>query len=127
MVVSDIKFALRALRKNLTFTVTAVATLALGIGANSAIFTLVNSVLLQSLPYPDADHVVSIGREGGVPEPLFAFWALNNAGFKDLTATSQQMSLNLNTGERAEVILALVASQSYFRLFGGQSNHGTLL
>ena len=60
----DLKFGLRGLRKNLTFTITAIATLALGIGANSAIFTVVNAVLLQPLPYPDADRMVSIGRSG---------------------------------------------------------------
>jgi predicted permease len=116
----DLKFGLRGLRKNLTFTITAIATLALGIGANSAIFTVVNAVLLQPLPYPDADRMVSIGRSGagGVQEPIFTFWEQNNPGFRDLTACTGQVAMNLNTGERAQVVSGIAASRNYFRLFG---------
>jgi predicted permease len=116
---SDLRFALRRLRKNLTFTITAIATLALGIGANGAIFTVINAVLLQPLPYPDANRVVSIGRSGGggVPEPVFAFWEQNNPGLDDLTACTGQIAMNLNTGIRAEVVSAMATSRSYFGLF----------
>jgi putative ABC transport system permease protein len=116
----DFKLALRGLRKNLTFTLTAVATLALAIAGNSAIFTVFNAVLLERLPYPDADRMVSIGRSGagGVPEPIFTFWEQNNPGFRDLTACTGQVAMNLNTGEQAQVVSGIAASRNYFRLFG---------
>src|SRR5712691_3999238 len=57
----DVRFGLRMLRKNLVLTMVAVLTLALGIGANTAIFTLLYGLVLRSLPTPDAFHLVKVG------------------------------------------------------------------
>jgi predicted permease len=121
--VSDLRHALRGLRKNPGFTLTALIALSLGIGANTAIFTVVDKVLLQRLPYPDADLIVADGArpdEGGVAEPVFAFWQQNNPGFEDLAAYRSGARMNLSTGDHAELVDAVTASATYFRLFGAR-------
>jgi predicted permease len=71
---ADLKFALRQLRKSPGFTLTAVLTLALGIGANAAIFTLVNSILLRPLPFPQQSRLMRIGYGGFVEAPFPKGW-----------------------------------------------------
>src|SRR5260370_12101164 len=82
----DVRFALRSLGKRPGFTLVAVFTLAIGIGANTAIFTAVHSVLLQSLPFPNADRLAigwsTLGTEGHSP-----------ASWPRLTMLSQQTRL----------------------------------
>src|SRR5213595_4202451 len=58
--IADLKFAVRQLRKSPAFTITAVATIAICLGANLAIFGIINSILLRPLPFPDADRLVTI-------------------------------------------------------------------
>ena len=57
---SDVRYALRRLRRQPSFTATALLTLALGIGANTAIFGVIESVLIRPLPYPDAEALVGV-------------------------------------------------------------------
>ncbi|HEV8422339.1 MAG TPA: ABC transporter permease [Chthoniobacterales bacterium] len=88
----DARFGLRMLLKTPGFTVVALATLALGIGANTAIFSLVNGVLLRPLPFPDAERIIYI--EGKNPA---AGITESNISFLDFTDWSQQTDLFANT------------------------------
>lgn len=86
--IQDIRRAMRLLARSPAFTVVAVATLALGIGANTAIFSVVNSVLLQPLSYAQPDRLVRLGPKlpGGVGQsvsvPKFMAWKENTNAFE---------------------------------------------
>jgi hypothetical protein len=88
----DLRFALRVYAKNRSFTIIAVLALAIGIGSNIAVFTVVNALLFRALPYPDADRLVQVGRslnEGPVYPMSYArfrFLEQNNRTFELLAA-----------------------------------------
>ena len=90
--VGDLKFGARMLRKNPGFAATAILTLALGIGANTAIFSVVNTVLLQPLPYRDPGRLVWADafdprmNDAAVANPEYTNWALNNHTFEKMGA-----------------------------------------
>jgi len=87
--VQDVRYALRMLRRNPCFAAVAVLTLALGIGANSAIFTVVNAVLLQPLPYPEPDRLVYLneGNSGSsIGYPNYVDWVAQNHVFEHVAA-----------------------------------------
>ena len=117
---SDLRHSLRILRQSPSFTIAAVAALAIGIAANTAIFTVVNTVILRPLPFADSDRIVNIGRPGGgtAAIPMFIYWEQHNPGFEDLAAYLPGSSMNLNSGDKPEVVAATRSSRNYFRLFG---------
>src|SRR5438034_4773150 len=95
---NDLKFSFRQLLKNPGFTTVAVVTLALGIGANTAIFSVVNQVLIRPLPYQDPNRLVMVFEsdpQAGWPKfsvapPNFVDWRAENKVFTDLSAASWQ-------------------------------------
>ncbi len=122
---SDVRYALRMMRANPGFTLIATAALALGIGANTAIFTVVNSVLLQPLPFREPDRIMEIGRlypndQTGFSNsiPKYMVWRQNNA-FESMTLYGEGgPGMNLGTGEHPDQVKALRASDRYFKVFG---------
>ena len=121
---SDLKYSLRMLFANPAFTVTAVAALALGIGANTAIFTVVDTVLLKPLTYPDPGRIVrfmntSPQGSGSSASPLnFNTWRAQTSVFQDVAAYDfGGPGFNL-TGAVPEQVHGIHVSQAYFRLFG---------
>jgi predicted permease len=124
-VMQDLRFGLRMLRKSAGFTITAVVTLALGIGANTAIFSVVNAVLLRSLPYKDANRLVTVwsynrarGDDTDLVSPLdFADWRAQSSVFENLAASTDEQFTMTGAGEPVTVI-AYAFSADYFRVLG---------
>jgi putative ABC transport system permease protein len=118
----NIRYALRQLRKSLGFTLTAVMTLALGIGATTAIFTVVYATLLAPMPYPEPDQLVMVwskiqGDRNSIAAQDFIDWKNQNTVFQDITAFSGQ-SFNLATKEQPEYINGGVSSPGMYRMLG---------
>ena len=117
----DLRQSSRVFVRSPGFTLAVLATLALGIGANTALFTVINTVLLHPLPYPDSGRIVNITRRGGGTDsvPMFTYWQQNNSLFEDLAAYDFIGSgLNLSGGDRPELVQGIHVSRNYFRLFG---------
>ncbi len=122
--IADVRQALRLMRHSPTFTIVAIAALALGIGANTAIFSVVDRVLVRPLPYPDPANLVRLGRQypDGVgfsnSIPKYMAWRQNNV-FSAMALYDQQgPGLNLVTGDRPEQVKGAHISADYFKVFG---------
>jgi predicted permease len=123
---ADLRYALRMMRKSPGFTAIAIAALALGIGANTAIFTVVNAVLFEPLPYPQPDRLVQVGRK--FPQgngwsnsiPKYTAWRENHV-FQWMTLyNAGGLSFNLTAGDRPEQVKGTHVSKDYFNVLGVQ-------
>lgn len=123
----DLHYALRQLRKSPGFTLTAVLTLALGIGANTAIFSVVYSLLLKSLPFHEADRIVNIlethpqlakGAEATFPD--YQDWRTQQKSFEQVGAYSSlhPNTASLVTDGRSEQVHSVLASGNFFSVLG---------
>jgi len=125
---NDLKFAVRQLLKNPGFTAVAVLTLALGIGANTAIFSVVNAVLLRPLPFKDPDKLVAVwerypekGNFRNLTAPAnFADWKSQNEVFEGIAAfdTFYMRAVNLSGGMEPERVSAVTVSANLFDVLG---------
>ena len=124
---ADLRYAVRLLRKTPVFTVAAIGTLALGIGANTTIFSLVQTMLLRPLPYQDPDQVVMVwedrsaaGFPRAVPAPgNYRDWRAMNRSFTDMAATAFSFS-NLAGDGAPEVVLGRRVTANFFSVLGVQ-------
>src|SRR5580704_16503461 len=119
----DLRYATRQLRQSAGFTVVAVTTLALGIGANTAVFSVVDRVLLHPLPYPDSDRIVKVSQtfEGistdNASPANYLDWVAQNQIFDEMAA-SRGWQGSLSTGDRPELVKGTMTTPSFFPLFG---------
>lgn len=125
----DLRYAFRMLVKNPGFTIVAVLTLGLGVGANTAIFSVVNAVLLGPLPYPQPDHLVKVwGNFAGIGIPNNQNW-ISAPEFKDLESQNKSFSqiaaidsasVNLSINGTPQRIEGYRVSPSLFPMLGTQ-------
>src|SRR5580704_17516036 len=119
----DLNHSLRLFRQSPGFTVTALAALALGIGTNTAIFSVVDTVLLKPVPAPDPDRVVmfmttnSGGSSHIASEIKFNLWREQTGVFEDVSAY-RHGTLTLTGVEQPQKVGAILVTKDYFRLFG---------
>ena len=123
---NDLRFAFRQLRKSPGFTFVAILTLALGIGANTAIFSIIHAVLLAPIPYPNADRIVVVqeaSRETGetfsAAMPNYLDWQRDSTVFEQMAITRRE-SRNLTglPGREAERIPVAFVTANFFEVVG---------
>ena len=119
--IQDLIYGLRWLRKNPGFTVLSVLMLAVGIGVNTAMFSVINGVLLKPLPYPEPDRIVWMTESGPevqnrhVSYPNFVDWRARNTVFESMS-TFRGWSVNLTGTDKPEALMARIITADYFRV-----------
>lgn len=119
---NDLRYALRSLSKQPGFTAVAVLTLALGIGANTAVFSVVYGVLLRALPYPESERLVRLyeggeGERGTVSPPDFVDWRGQATSFEAMVAFHGDRVTLTGAGE-AEELPAASVTFGFFTVLG---------
>jgi predicted permease len=128
----DLRYGVRMALKSPGFTAVAVITLALGIGANTAVFSIVNGVLLNPLPFPRADQLVALGENkpnfenGSISYPNFRDWRKDNRSFSSM-AVSRVFSFSLIGAGEPEQVDGDFVSSDFFSILGVKPVMGRLL
>ena len=121
--IQDLRYAIRMMAKRPGFTIIAALTLALGIGANTAIFSAVNAVLLKPLPFPESEQLVDLSETfkpdgfGSVSVPNYEDWKNQNTVFAGISAYSFT-SFNLEGGDTPQRVPGIRVSANYFDVLG---------
>ena len=121
--IQDLKYSLRMLRQQRGFTVAAVAALALGIGATTAVFSVVNAILLRPFPYPDPDRIVMFmnvtpnGSGPGASPVKFEHWQRQTEVVQD-AAAFRNVIVNYTGTELPEQVNSGNVTEAFFRLWG---------
>lgn len=127
MLLQDLRYAARALRQNPLFTVVATVSLAIGIGANAAIFTLLDQLLLRPLPLPDPHHLVQLELPGPRQGEHWGAKTFSNPMFLDLRSAVPSLEnvaaqyagiASLSTGDRSQIVQATLVSGNWFETLG---------
>jgi len=122
ILLQDMRYGARMLAKKPAFTIVAIITLALGIGANTAIFSVVNAVLLRALPYHNAQRLIAIetrdsgGDREGLSSPELQDYQAQMKSLEDL-AGFQSQSVNLTGGDRPDRVRGAFVSANFFKVF----------
>ncbi len=127
----DLRYALRALRRSPGFAAVAIATMALGIGANAAMFSFVDAVVLRTLPFREPGRLVEVWETferddlelRNVGYPTFLDWRARNSSFEDIGATTPSAFALTEVGE-AQRIPGELADPQYFEILGVTPLHG---
>jgi predicted permease len=128
----DVKFGLRSLAKTPGFAAVAILTLAIGIGANTALFSVVNTVLLNPLPYPHSEQLVTLHESkpnfatGSISYPNFKDWRDQNNSFSGMAIYRPEAMMLTGAGD-AEVLNGLYISADFFPVLGVQPVAGRFL
>ncbi len=128
--VQDVQYAARMLSKSPGFTIVAILTLALGIGANTALFSVVNAVLLKPLPFRNPGKVVALWETETAPGsfPLtgedYLDWRAQNSTFEDMSLYSWQSSYNVSEKDGTEGASVVRTQANFFSLLGAQAQIG---
>ncbi len=128
MIAQDVRYSFRQLRKSAGFTVTAILTLALGIGATTAIFTVVYATLLAPMPYPEPDQLVMVwskiqGDRNSIAAQDFLDWKNQNKVFQDINAWTGS-SFNLATKDQPEYLQGRMTTPGMSRMVGDRFLYG---
>src|SRR6202453_1406868 len=122
-VLQDVRYGARTLRKSPGFTAIAILTLALGIGANTALFSVVNGVLLNPLPYPHPEQLVMLHeskpnfKNGSISYPNFLDWQKDNQSFSGM-AVSRNYAFTLSNAGEPEQLRGRLISSDFFNVLG---------
>jgi putative ABC transport system permease protein len=120
----DVLFALRMMRRRLTATTTAILVIAIGIGANTAMFTVVNKVLLDPLPYPEPDRLVQLqsdspmGRATLASVPKYLIWREGRVAFEHVAAYASAEPVVVDGAEGPQLNLRMRVAADFFPVFG---------